>query len=235
MNILPALARGALQGRSFNNISFFSIIFLDTGGPAPYIGPVNARSAPAAAGRRLPKKSKRRTRRRTVRDRTARPAFQPAAASRTSHAPLGLTAGPRPIRPSGSTLRFRRAIVPRSCLAVPPRCRPALPHGREAGNFPTANAFAHFRVASFQLFQRVKIAGREKNVNYRTTIQIQAPFWRPAPSGERGQARPSAMSETKGLVRRSCPKVETGPWPGMKAMSSPSGNSLFRMLAIRSS
>ena len=42
--------------RSFNNISFFSILFLDMGDSAPYIGPVNARSAPAAAGRRPSRK-----------------------------------------------------------------------------------------------------------------------------------------------------------------------------------
>ena len=108
-------AKSREPGRSFNKISFFSIIFLDTDEPAPYIGSVNARSAPAAAGRRSPKRSKRRNRRRTVRDRSVFPALRPAA-SRPScappYAPLGLTAGPRPIRPSGSTLRFRRAIVP---------------------------------------------------------------------------------------------------------------------------
>ena len=52
---LPPLKRGKdrfAAVRPFNNISFFSTIFLDTAGPAPYIGPVNARSAPAAAGRR---------------------------------------------------------------------------------------------------------------------------------------------------------------------------------------
>ena len=37
---------------AFQNISFFSIIFLEATDPAPHIHPVNARSAPAAAGRR---------------------------------------------------------------------------------------------------------------------------------------------------------------------------------------
>jgi len=73
-----------------------------------------------AAGRRPPKRSKRRNRRGTVRDRSASFAFRPAAAGRPSFvppcapscAPLGLTAGPHPVRSSGSTLRFRRAILP---------------------------------------------------------------------------------------------------------------------------
>ncbi len=47
-----AQIRQAPPGRSFKNISFFSIIFLDAAGSAPYIGAVNARNAPAAAGRR---------------------------------------------------------------------------------------------------------------------------------------------------------------------------------------
>ena len=34
----------------FDNISFLSIIFLDMAASAPYIGPVNARTAPAATG-----------------------------------------------------------------------------------------------------------------------------------------------------------------------------------------
>ena len=42
----------------FQQYSFFSILFLDTARPAPYIGPVNARSAPAAAGRRPLKKKR---------------------------------------------------------------------------------------------------------------------------------------------------------------------------------
>ncbi len=52
LNALPriSLAKSRKSGRSFNNISSFSIIFLDTVDPAPYIGPVNARNAPAAAG-----------------------------------------------------------------------------------------------------------------------------------------------------------------------------------------
>ena len=45
--------RPAPPGRSFKIISFFWIYFLDTVDPAPYIGPVNARRAPAATGRDL--------------------------------------------------------------------------------------------------------------------------------------------------------------------------------------
>ena len=50
---------GAARQKLF---SFFTINFLDTASRTPYIGPVNARSAPAAAGRR-PKRSERRNRR----------------------------------------------------------------------------------------------------------------------------------------------------------------------------
>ena len=35
----------------------------------------------------------------------------------------------------------------------------------------------------------------------------------------------SALSDTKGFVRRSSPKVEIGPWPGTKVTSSPRGQS----------
>ena len=38
---------------------------------------------------------------------------------------------------------------------------------------------------------------------------------------EAAQARASTRSATKGLVRRSWPKVLIGPWPGTKAVSSP--------------
>ena len=126
--------RRRVAGRSFNNISFFSIIFLDTDEPAPYIGLVNARSAPAAAGRRPPKTSKRRNRRGTVRDRSVFPALRPAAAgwpsSAPPYAPLGLTAGPHTVPPSGSTLRFRRAVLPPilpggAVTSVERRSRPA--------------------------------------------------------------------------------------------------------------
>ena len=76
-------ARGIVlaAGPVFNNISFFSILFLDTADPAPYIGPVNARSAPAAAGRR-PSRKKKQTKKPagTVRDRSVLPALRPAAA-----------------------------------------------------------------------------------------------------------------------------------------------------------
>ena len=34
---------------------------------------------------------------------------------------------------------------------------------------------------------------------------------------------------------RAIPKVEVGPWPGINVMSSPSGNSFSRILAISSS
>src|SRR5690348_4803634 len=40
------------------------------------------------------------------------------------------------------------------------------------------------------------------------------------------QAAASAVSLTKGFVRRSWPKVDIGPWPGTKAVSSPIGQSL---------
>ena len=38
---------------------------------------------------------------------------------------------------------------------------------------------------------------------------------------------------TNGFVRRSVPKVDIGPWPGMNATSSPKGNSLSRIDRIR--
>jgi len=44
---------------------------------------------------------------------------------------------------------------------------------------------------------------------------------------EHGQ--PNLVSATNGLVRRSSPKVEVGPWPGMKVTSSPSGHSCSRI------
>ena len=50
----------------------------------------------------------------------------------------------------------------------------------------------------------------------------------------------SAASPTKGLLRRSAPKVDIGPWPGTNCMSSPSGHSCVvierisvRMVAAR--
>ena len=46
--------------------------------------------------------------------------------------------------------------------------------------------------------------------------------------GFRGQRPPP----TNGLLRRSSPKVEPGPWPQMKATSSPSGNSFSLIEAI---
>ena len=42
-----------------------------------------------------------------------------------------------------------------------------------------------------------------------------------------------AASETKGLLRRSAPKVEVGPCPGTKVTSSPSGHSLVVMACSR--
>ena len=80
---------GGLCRAGLKNNSFFPIIFLEMGEPAPYIGSVNARNAPAAAGRRPPKKSKRRNRRRTVRDRSAFPVFRPAAGVERRSRPAG--------------------------------------------------------------------------------------------------------------------------------------------------
>ena len=45
--------------------------------------------------------------------------------------------------------------------------------------------------------------------------------------------RPRAqVPPTKGLLRRSWPKVLSGPWPGMNTVSSPIGHSRWVMLAI---
>src|ERR1700730_10366304 len=43
-----------------------------------------------------------------------------------------------------------------------------------------------------------------------------------------GDAHAFILSATNGLVRRSCPNVEVGPWPGTNVTSSPSGQSLSR-------
>ena len=50
----------------------------------------------------------------------------------------------------------------------------------------------------------------------------------------KAQAAASAASLTSGLVRRSWPKVDIGPWPGTKAVSSPSGQSRVVIASIRS-
>ena len=44
--------------------------------------------------------------------------------------------------------------------------------------------------------------------------------------GARSASARMAASDTNGLLRRSSPKVEIGPWPGTKVTSSPSGQSL---------
>ncbi len=100
--------RRVRRGRTLKIISFFTVNFLDTASRTPYIGPVNARSAPAAASRR-PKEANEETGGNL-------PAFRPAAADRLSDppsrappiAPPGLDGR----TPSGSTLRFRRAVLP---------------------------------------------------------------------------------------------------------------------------
>jgi len=48
------------------------------------------------------------------------------------------------------------------------------------------------------------------------------------------EAERKTESPTNGFVARSWPKVEIGPWPGMKLVSSPIGHSLSVMEAIRS-
>ena len=91
--------------------SFFTINFLDTAVSAPYIGSVNARSAPAAASRR-PRKKRTKKQAGTVplsgppppighpiRHPMRRPARRPV---RHPLRRQGLTAGPRPVRPSAS-------------------------------------------------------------------------------------------------------------------------------------
>ena len=102
----PSMRR-VRRGRTLKIISFFTVNFLDTASRTPYIGPVNARSAPAAASRRPRKK---RTKKRAgtfplsgppppighpIRHPMRHPVRRPLRRR-------GLTAGPRPVRPSAS-------------------------------------------------------------------------------------------------------------------------------------
>jgi len=48
----------------------------------------------------------------------------------------------------------------------------------------------------------------------------------------RGTNGAAQVPATYGLLRRSRPKVLSGPWPGMNTVSSPSGHSRLRMLSI---
>ena len=132
-------------GLSTKNSSL-SIIFLDRACPTPYIGPVNARSAPAAARRRPQKK-------RTKKQAGTFPLSGPPPPigypiPHPMRHPLrrrGLTAG----LPSGSTLRFRRAVPPGGATPGVER------RSRSAGsleNFLSGLFLRHSRIAVSQRF-----------------------------------------------------------------------------------
>ncbi len=71
--------RSARSGRIEKNVSYYVCFFLDTQAPWPYIGPVNARSAPAAAHGRLSRCSECRS----LRRRSARTGYKKAATDLT--------------------------------------------------------------------------------------------------------------------------------------------------------
>ena len=115
-----------------------------------------------------PKRSKRRNRRGTVRDRTFHPfplsGPPPQSAIRSATLCAALCAnGPDSRTPSGSTLRFRRAMLAHILPggAAPGVDRRSRLAGR-SGKIPNKIVFAHFRVASFQRFQRVRVGRRAK-------------------------------------------------------------------------
>ena len=143
-------------GRSPKN-SFFINNFLDMTASTPYIGPVNARSAPAAACRRPRKK-------RTKKQAGTFPlSGPPPPIGHPIPDPMrhpvrrrGLTAGPRPVRPSASA----GPRCPSCRPAVPPPVSSALPLGRKAGKIPIGTFFAHSRIAVSQRFRGVR-ANRE--------------------------------------------------------------------------
>ncbi len=156
----PSLRR-ARRERTLTIISFFTINFLDTAVSAPYIGPVNARSAPAAARRRPRKK-------RTKKQAGSFPLSGPPppidypiphpmrhpvrGCVRRPLRRRGLTAGPRPVRPSAS--------AGPCCPAMPPPVSSALPLGREAGKFPNSKKFATHPNRGFPAFLRGSGASR---------------------------------------------------------------------------
>ncbi len=133
-------------GRSPKN-SFFTINFLDMTASTPYIGPVNARSAPAAASRRPQKK-------RTKKQAGTFPLSGPPPPigypiPHPMRRPLrrrGLTAGLRPVRPSDP--------AGPCCPAVPPLVSSTLPLGGEAGKIPIGIVFATLPNRGFPAFLR---------------------------------------------------------------------------------
>ena len=131
-------------------ISSFTNNFLDTAVSAPYIGPVNARSAPAAASRR-PRKKRTKKQAGIFPPSGPPPPIGHPICHPMRHPPMrhplrrrGLTAGPRPVRPSAS--------AGPCCPAMPPPVSSALPLGREAGKFPIGIFFAQSRIAVSQRF-----------------------------------------------------------------------------------
>ena len=138
----------------------------------PYIGPVNARSAPAAASRRPRKK---RTKKRAGSFPLSGP--PPPIGHPIRHPmrhPLrrrGLTAGLRPVRPSDSA----GPGCPPCCPAMPPRCRGTLPLGQETGKFPIEIVFAHSRRSCFQRFQRVSPAQCKKRRKKDRSVHFKKP------------------------------------------------------------
>ncbi len=157
----PATFVRRVRQAGSHKYSSFSILFLDTARSTPYIGPVNARSAPAAASRRPQKKRTKKQAgsfplsgppppighpiphpmRRPVRGCVRRPLRR-----------RGLTAGPCPVRPSASAAPCRPA--------VPPPVLSALPLGREAGKFPIRIVFAALPIRNFPAFPRGSGASR---------------------------------------------------------------------------
>ena len=142
---------GAHRERMLKIISSFTINFLDTERSAPYIGPVNARSAPDAAGRRPRKKRTKKQAGTFPLSGPPRPIGYPIRhpMRRPLRHPLrrrGLTAGPRPVRPSAS--------AGPCCPAMPPPVSSALPLGREAGKFPIRIIFSTLPNRRFPAFLR---------------------------------------------------------------------------------
>ena len=139
----------------------------------PYIGPVNARSAPAAASRRPQKK---RTKKQAGSFPLSGP--PPPIGNPILH-PLrrgGLTAGPRPVRPSAS--------AGPCCPAMPPPVSSALPLGREAGKFPNGIEFAAPPNRGFPAFLRGSGDSRAfKTHKKRLWVDRSVCFSLPGPSG----------------------------------------------------
>ncbi len=173
-------------------ISSFINNFVDMTASTPYIGPVNARSAPAAAGRRPRKK-------RTKKQAGSFPLSGPPPPigypiphpmRHPVRRPLrrrGLTAGPCPVRPSAS--------AGPCCPAMPPPVSSALPLGREVGKFPIEIIFATLPNRSFPAFLRGSGDWRTFGVQKNNKIQT-------------GLSNSTSSAENAGKLRKTTAATE---------------------------